>query len=107
MKDLERQKDFARLNGARYVRYAMGNIDAALLVHEQAIEEMRAIDAAIVHARAPSAAWQVVYSSGGAMTCRMQVPGGWIVKHSSADGCSLCFSPDPKHTWKTKIEREA
>lgn len=105
MKHLERQREFARLNGSRYVRYSMGKLDAALLVHELAIEEMRTIDAAIAQDRAASAAWEVVYQSGTVMTCRMQVPGGWLVKHTSSDVATMTYVPDGKHQWKTKVER--
>jgi len=107
MKYLVREKAFATLNGSRYVRYSAGNVDAALLVHETAIEELRAIDAAIADAKAPAAVWQIIYRSGTVLTCRMQVPGGWIVKHTTKDIASMAFVPDAKHTWRTRIEGEA
>lgn len=38
-------------------------------------------------------------------TERMQVPGGWVIKHTQLGGpmparSSLCFVPDPDHEWE-------
>jgi hypothetical protein len=30
---------------------------------------------------------------------RAKVPGGWLVRTSSAEGAGICFYPDPQHKW--------
>jgi hypothetical protein len=105
VKFLERQKDFVVINGERYVRFSAGRVAAVLLLHESAIEELRTINDAIATAKAPSASWESIYESGTVMTCRMQVPGGWLLKHTNETGSPMVFVPDAKHVWKTKLHR--
>lgn len=94
------------INGGRFLRFSDESLSlpAAVLVHEQAVDAFAAVRACAAMQRAPIAEWQVISRSGGALTTRMLVPGGWVVKHSTpAEGLSLCFVPDPKRQWILKV----
>lgn len=95
------------LNGEQFVRYDdEAGVPRALIAYK-APDEVRAFDAMLAQERAPTFAWQIIYSSKGPMTVRARVPGGWLVKHSSGDGMAMAFVPDTRGSWNVKVEGTA
>lgn len=105
LRDLHRERETVRLNGERYVRYSWGQVAAMVLVHEQGVDVIAELDGAVAAAKAPEAAWETIWTSGTTHTHRLRVPGGWLVRHASAEGQAMAYVPDVKATWKTKVEQ--
>lgn len=41
-----------------------------------------------------------------ANTCRMKVPGGWLISDSEGDSMALVFLPDPNHEWEWEVNKD-
>jgi len=57
------------------------------------------------------AKWEIIWNNSCANeTYRMQVPGGWLVRHYLNNSSCMSFVPDPNHQWiiqeKTKTDGE-
>ena len=47
--------------------------------------------------------WEIINNEGNAQTLRMQVPGGWVLRHKEYDNPSstaLTYIPDIGHIWR-------
>lgn len=100
----QRAQQTVQMNGERYVRYSVeGGQAGAVFVHERyAAELMPAIEGNPME-------WQTVWVSTTtaqappATTTRMQVFGGWLVKHTNDKGTAMVFVRDEKHLWKAQL----